>query len=82
MAGSNPVGLNLGTLLGRPAWLGNERLWWTLALLPIAQALIYASLAFVVPRSPKYLFMRLGRREEAIRAVRWFQGADVDTGMR
>ncbi|XP_066475726.1 solute carrier family 2, facilitated glucose transporter member 2 [Tiliqua scincoides] len=72
------IGILISQILGLPSLLGNEKLWPLLLCLSGFTAVLQILLLFICPESPRYLYIKVGRIEDAEKSLKRLRGADYD----
>uniref|UniRef100_A0A9J8BYL1 Solute carrier family 2 member 2 n=1 Tax=Cyprinus carpio carpio TaxID=630221 RepID=A0A9J8BYL1_CYPCA len=72
------IGILISQVIGLDFLLGNDDMWHVLLGLSGAPAILQSLLLFVCPESPRYLYIKLGKVEEACKSLKRLKG-DYDT---
>uniref|UniRef100_A0A8B9HX05 Solute carrier family 2, facilitated glucose transporter member 5 n=1 Tax=Astyanax mexicanus TaxID=7994 RepID=A0A8B9HX05_ASTMX len=73
------TGILISQVLGLDFLLGNNDMWHLLLGLSGSIAVLQSVLLPLCPESPRYLYIRLGKKEEACKSLKRLKGADYDT---
>ncbi len=72
------IGVLAANILGLPALLGTEHLWFCLQFPAMLLVFVYLVGSIWLPEGPKYLGVHKNQTESALQSIRFYQGSSID----